>query len=134
MTLESIKWFRLKELCPINVQDLGTLKRKKKEILAPVKGKLHESIRFGQNVENKFFKSNNNMFESKQVSGKEMESYGGHKDEEASNGREEVMGNMSKACVTWLSAALRKLRIFSNWFSCTNSKRTRRVHFMVIYI
>lgn len=34
------------------------------------------------------------------------------RDEEASDGREEVMGNMSKACVTWLSAALRKRGIF----------------------
>lgn len=76
---------------------------------------MHESIRFGQDVGKKFFKSNNNvsLFESKQVSEKERENYGGHGDEGISNGREAVMGNMSKACLTWLSAALRKLGIFS---------------------
>lgn len=84
MTLKFIKWFCLKELLTINVQDLGTLHKGKKKqnhnnpwLLIEFKWKLHESIRFGQDVGKKFFKSNNNMFESKQVSGKERESYGG---------------------------------------------------------
>lgn len=77
MTLKSIKRFCLKELLSINVQDLGTLHKKKKcWLLIEFKWKLHESIRFGQDVGKEFFKSNNNMFESKQVSGKERESCG----------------------------------------------------------
>lgn len=52
--------------------------------------------------------------------GKAMED----RDEEASTGRE-VMGNMSKACVTWLSAALRKSGIFGNWSSCTQLEKNQ---------
>lgn len=54
--------------------------------------------------------------------GKAMED----RDEEASSGREEVMGNMNKACVTWLSAAFRKLGIFRNWFFCTQFKKSQK--------
>lgn len=80
MTLKSIKWFGLKELVTIYVQDLGTLHKEKKTswLLIEFKWKLHESIRFGQDVGKKFFKSYYNMFESKQVSGKERE-YGGQR-------------------------------------------------------
>lgn len=59
------------------------------------------------------------MFERKQASGKESENYGGSTDEETSSWREAVMGNMRKACGTWLSAGLRKLGIFNDLFSCT---------------
>lgn len=70
-----------------------------------------------------FFKSNNNMYESKLVSGKKGKSTD-DRDEEASTERE-VIDNMSKACVIWLSAALRKPEIFRNWSSCTQLEKNQ---------
>jgi len=74
------------------------------------------------------------VFEGKQVSGKERENCRGSRDEETSSRRDAVMGNTGKICGRWLSADLRKLGIFNDWFFCTYWKRTRRIRLMVIYI